>query len=221
MARMRLMLVRHGETPANVAGSLDTFLPGPGLTDRGAQQAEALVPAFAGHPLDAIYASEATRTQRTAAPLAADRGLDVQVLPGTFEVQAGALERRTDEPSITAYIEVLRHWREGDLDASTPGGEDGHQAMRRFDAAVATIRGTGDQDVVLVSHGAVIRSWAGLRCTGTGDLAAQPLDNTGVVTLESESESDGWRLVSWQQRPAGGVEDSAPETPHADPTGAG
>ena len=30
---MRLLLIRHGQTPANVRGELDTAAPGPGLTD--------------------------------------------------------------------------------------------------------------------------------------------------------------------------------------------
>ena len=34
----RLVLVRHGQTPSNVAGVLDTALPGPGLTEEGQQQ---------------------------------------------------------------------------------------------------------------------------------------------------------------------------------------
>ena len=36
---MRLTLVRHGQTPSNVLGLLDTAPPGPGLTDLGQLQA--------------------------------------------------------------------------------------------------------------------------------------------------------------------------------------
>ena len=214
------MLVRHGQTPANVEGSLDTFLPGPGLTDLGARQAQALVAELADREVQAVFASEATRAQLTAAPLAAARGLVVEVLGGVFEVQAGALERHTDETSIAAYITTLRLWREGDLDASTPGGEDGHQMLTRVDAAIDAICGRGLDAAVLVSHGALIRTWSGLRCAGTGDLAAESLDNTGVVTLEGDQAS-GWRLVSWHNAPAGGVKDDLPDTARADPTGAG
>ena len=35
---MRLLLIRHGETPGNVLGQLDTAHPGPGLTDLGERQ---------------------------------------------------------------------------------------------------------------------------------------------------------------------------------------
>ena len=217
---MRLMLVRHGQTPANVEGSLDTFLPGPGLTDLGLRQAAALVEALADVPVGAVFASEATRAQLTAEPLAAARGLSVQVLPGVFEVQAGALERRTDETSITAYITTLRLWREGDLDASTPGGEDGHQMLKRVDAAIDSVSSRGLDSAVLVSHGALIRTWSGLRCAGAADLAAESLSNTGIVTLEGDQTS-GWGIVSWHNAPAAGLEDVVPETPQSDPTGAG
>lgn len=217
---MRLMLIRHGQTPANVAGSLDTFLPGPGLTELGTRQAEALIGELAGENVQAVFASEATRAQLTAAPIAAARALGVEVLPGVFEVQAGALERRTDKTSVLAYLDVLRQWRDGDLDAATPGGEDGHQMMTRVDAAVREICARGLECAVLVSHGALIRTWAGWRCPQVDQLGATPLENTGIVILDGD-QSTGWRLVSWSDHPAGGLEDDQPETPEADPTGAG
>ena len=47
---LRLVLARHGQTPANVAKTLDTVLPGPGLTDLGRLQAEALGKELAADP---------------------------------------------------------------------------------------------------------------------------------------------------------------------------
>lgn len=35
---MRLILIRHGQTPSNVEHFLDTAVPGPGLTELGSQQ---------------------------------------------------------------------------------------------------------------------------------------------------------------------------------------
>ena len=74
---MRLMLIRHGQTPSNVLGLLDTNPPGPGLTDLGIRQAAALPATLAGCRIDAIYASNQPRAQLTAQPLAAARGLPV------------------------------------------------------------------------------------------------------------------------------------------------
>ena len=44
---MRILFIRHGQTPANVAGILATDHPGPGLTELGEQQAAALPNALA------------------------------------------------------------------------------------------------------------------------------------------------------------------------------
>lgn len=71
---MRLLLVRHGQTPSNVRFLLDTAVPGPGLTELGERQAAALPEALAGEDIDALYASTLTRAQLTAAPLAGARG---------------------------------------------------------------------------------------------------------------------------------------------------
>ena len=45
---MRLLLIRHGQTPSNVLGALDTLVPGPGLTPLGLEQAAAIPDALAG-----------------------------------------------------------------------------------------------------------------------------------------------------------------------------
>ena len=66
---MRLILVRHGQTSANVAVLLDTAHPGADLTDLGRAQAAALPTTFDGVPIDALYASTLVRAQQTAAPL--------------------------------------------------------------------------------------------------------------------------------------------------------
>lgn len=67
---MRLLLIRHGQTPANVRGELATARPGPGLTALGRRQALAIPDAVAGEQIAAIYVSPLVRTGETAAPLA-------------------------------------------------------------------------------------------------------------------------------------------------------
>ena len=51
---MRLLLIRHAQTPANVRGELATARPGPGLTDLGLQQAAGVVQALSGERIDAV-----------------------------------------------------------------------------------------------------------------------------------------------------------------------
>lgn len=210
---MKLILVRHGQTPSNVAGLLDTAPPGPGLTETGLRQAQAVPAALAAQPIDAIFASNQTRAQQTAAPLAAARGLDVSVLAGLREIAAGDLEMAGDADSVHRYIGALFSWLSGDLAARIPGGPNGFDFLERYDAAVAviaeSIMGAAGPDgvAVAVSHGAAIRAWAAIRAAampiaaGSG-LGHRHLDNTGAVVVQ-HADDGGWRVLDWRTEALG------------------
>lgn len=203
---MRLLLIRHGQTPSNVAGALDTARPGAGLTDLGRRQAEAVPTALRDEPVRAVFASPLLRTQLTAQPLAADRGIEVQVREGLEEVSAGDLEMRTDDQAALAYFEVVAAWLEKDLDRRLAGGEDGHRFLDRYDAAVTAIAGEldGTGTGVLVSHGAAIRAFLALRgVRGLHHDDLHRLSNTGMAAIEGDPER-GWTLVEYHDAPLGG-----------------
>ena len=194
---MRLFLIRHGQTPANVLGQLDTAHPGPGLTELGSRQASVIPDVLRLESVDAIFASTLVRTQLTAKPLAAALRLDVQVATGLHEIEAGDLEGRSDRASIRSYFETVLAWGGGDLTASMPGGLDGNSFFTRFDADIASAAAGADTAAVF-SHGAAIRVWTAARANNVSPLFAATTDlaNTGMVEL-SGSPTDGWTLVSW------------------------
>lgn len=217
---MRLFLIRHGQTPANVLGQLDTAHPGPGLTDLGARQASVIPDALRAEPIEAIFASTLVRTQLTAGPLAEDRDLEIQVAEGLHEIEAGSLEGLSDRASVRRYLETIFAWGAGDLSATMPGAFDGHAFFRRFDADIETATATAETAVVF-SHGAAIRVWTAARATNMAPRFAvrNDLDNTGVVELTG-SHSDGWTLVSWAGMPVGGgqLADHSADDPIGDPS---
>ncbi|KUN88446.1 histidine phosphatase family protein, partial [Streptomyces griseoruber] len=184
-------------------------VPGPGLTALGEQQAAALVDALAGEDLDALYASTLVRTQLTAAPLAAARGLDVHVRDGIREVFAGDLEMQAGESAHAAlYMRTVFAWAAGDLGLRIPGGESGAEFLARYDAVVAEAAAGDASAVALVSHGAAIRTWTAARARNVDVpfAAAHGLANTGTVILEGDPAS-GWQVLTWAGaavRPAGG-----------------
>lgn len=214
---MRLLLIRHGQTPANVRGQLSTARPGPGLTPLGERQAAAIPEALRFDTIDAIFASTLLRTQLTAGPLAIDRGLDIQVGDGLHEIEAGSLEGRTDRDSVHAYMKTVFAWGAGDLGVEMPGGPDGHAFFDRFDADIALAAASG-QTAAVFSHGAAIRVWAAARATNVPPMFAglHDLDNTGVVELSGTPE-DGWTLIAWAGVPLGGI--PLADADAADPTG--
>ena len=206
---MRLILIRHGQTPSNVLGLLDTAPPGPGLTELGADQAAAIPEALAGERVDALYASNLTRARLTADPLAKDRGLPVLVRDGIREVAAAALEMRGDAEAVHAYLGVVGEWLDGQLDVRMPGpgGESAVEVLGRFDSVVAQAASAVPVDgtAVLVSHGAAIRIWAAARADNLPNNfgVMNNLRNTGVVILDGDPES-GWTAVSWTGAAIGG-----------------
>lgn len=206
---MRLILIRHGQTPNNVRNLLDTAAPGPGLTPLGELQAAAVPGAVEGQEIDALYISNLTRTALTAAPLAAARSLDPLVRDGLREISAGDLEMKGDKASMMEYFTALKSWLTGDLSARMPGADTGYEVLERFDAVVA--EAAAHESVAMVSHGAMIRFWAGHRGMNVdwNDPKFFELSNTGIVTLEGEptgsSARGGWEVRSWQGAPAGGL----------------
>lgn len=200
---MRLILVRHGQTPSNVLGLLDTAPPGPGLTDLGVAQAEQVPVALRGETIVAVFASTARRAQETAAPLAGQRGLPVEIRDGLREIAAGDWEMAGDETSVHGYLATIGRWMTGELDLRVPGpaGESGREVLQRFDIVIDEVAAPtlgAAQAAVVVAHGAVIRLWASVR---SGNLrpgfgAHHRLANTGIVILDG-TVAAGWQCRSW------------------------
>lgn len=218
MGRMRLLLVRHGQTSSNVGHHLDTSEPGADLTDLGRAQALAVPAALAGEDIAAIYVSTLVRTQQTAAPLARDRGLEPRVRAGLREIGAGDLEMRNDRESLTAYVGQVFAWDE-DLDARMPGAQTGAEVLARFDEVVAeALAEVGDGTAVFVSHGAMIRMWAASRADNI-DLqfaSDRPLENTAMVVVEGSGPGT-WHVDLWTPTALGGPE--LTDTAHTGPGG--
>lgn len=215
---MRLLLIRHGQTPANVTGVLDAEVPGPGLTELGQQQAEALPAALTERGIERVFVSSMLRTQLTAAPLAEALGLEPVVLPGLREIEAGDLQGQRDHVSVQRYLATCYAWASGEREARMPGAETGEDFFDRYDDAIAQVEASGADVVAAFSHGAAIRIWAATTAQNVPhDLGSRRhLENTGVVELEG-STADGWRLVDWEGEPLGG--DDLIDRTAQDPTG--
>lgn len=194
------MLIRHAETTANAERLLDTAPPGTDLSDRGRIQAEELAKALEDVPLDVIYVSDLVRTQQTAAPLAAARGLAPLIRPGVREIQAGEYEMAPDDGSWGAYLAVLYRWADGEPDARIPGGESGTEVLTRYDSVVA--EAAQHEAAAIVSHGAVIRAWTGARAANVDRafVADTRLYNAAVIILDGSPEA-GWRVETWANEP--------------------
>ncbi|KAB1504348.1 histidine phosphatase family protein [Corynebacterium sp. 320] len=111
-----------------------------------------------------LASSEADRARQTAAHIATaldDAGVTIashQVLPGISEIPAGELEMLTDESSHAEYHMSFGAWLMGDVQRPVRGALNGYQVLERYlPSLFAFLAEREGLDVVVVSHGAVIR----------------------------------------------------------------
>lgn len=150
-----LLLVRHGHTPT--AGRILTgWARGVHLSERGREQAEALVERLGDLPVDGIYSSPLERCRETAAPLAKARGLPVHLRRDLLEVDYGEWSGRS-----IRQLARTRMWRSVQHAPSAvrfPGGETlrGVQ-VRAMDAVHAIAAAHPEGTAVVVTHADVVR----------------------------------------------------------------
>ncbi|MDI6908333.1 histidine phosphatase family protein [Nocardioides sp.] len=159
-----VILVRHGRTTANAAGTLTGRLPGVRLDGTGAEQAVRAAERLSSVPLAAIISSPLERCRQTAKAIAGARTDPIRVTTdrGITECDYGAWQGR---PLKELAKEKL--WSTVQTQPSAvvfPEGESmsamqarAVAAVRRQDAAVDAEHGPGAVWVA-VSHGDVIKS---------------------------------------------------------------
>jgi len=116
------------------------------LSERGQRDALRLAECLGGASIDAVYASTARRAQQTVAPLAARRGLPVQITPALDERRLPAIQVQDFQAAVRAT------WT--DFEYAHPGGESNAAAQERGLALVYSLaeRHPGGQ-IVLGTHG--------------------------------------------------------------------
>ena len=124
----RLVLLRHGQSQANVERRLDTRPPGAALTPLGRDQARTFATYSLGSGRPALLThSVATRALQTAAVIGAKLDLPAYEVGGIHEVQVGELENRSDDTAVDEFNAIYERWHHGELDLRLPGGETGNE----------------------------------------------------------------------------------------------
>lgn len=166
---MQLLLIRHGQSQANIDHIIqDDHDP---LTDLGRQQADSLGRHLAAsREITHLYSSPLARARETAEIIGRHIGLDPVFEPGLAEINAGTAAGMTWDAWTEAYPEIAARLRsaERSLDDRWEGGESGHEFVARVYAAYDHIVGQhlGTDDVVAaVSHGGAL-AWIASRLHG-------------------------------------------------------
>ena len=173
-------------------------MPGPGLTPEGKGQAEQVAHELARNNYDGIYASTMVRTQETAAPLAAELGKKVEVLPGLQEIEAGWFEGKPVSMAPATVLVAPAAWLDGNMRAAIPGSITGKEFNDRFTAAMWKIYDSGQHNPVVFSHLYAIEYWTLLNVKNAKDSLRinHPLPNIVRVVI-SGNPMTGWTLEDW------------------------
>lgn len=190
--------IRHAQSESNASGTIDTTVPGPGLSPEGKEQAEQVARQLGHKDYDSVYASTMTRAQQTAAPLAAALGKQVEVLPGIQEIDAGWFNGKPESMAQSTYMVAQADWLNGDVSNSIPGSVSGKEFNDQFTAAVNRIYNSGHRNPIVVSHRNSIMVWTLLNAQNAKDslMDSHPIPNTGRVVINGNPMT-GWTLVDW------------------------
>jgi broad specificity phosphatase PhoE len=193
-----LTFVRHAQSEANASATIDTSVPGPGLSPEGKGQAEQVAHQLARNNYDSVYASTMARAQQTAATLASELGKQVEVLQGIQEIDAGWYNGKPDTMAPSTYLLAPADWLTGDLQNSIPGSISGKQFNDRFTHAIQEIYNSGHNKPVVFSHLYAIEYWVlmNTRNAKYSLATSHPLPNIGKVVISGNPEN-GWTLEDW------------------------
>lgn len=181
-----LTLVRHAQTIWHAENRYAGVSDVP-LDDTGRAQAAALARWVRTHPHDVVVCSPVSRARETAAPLAAELGVEVEVAPALRELDFGKAEGRTlaemraDDPAAAdAFVaDPVRH--------PFPGAESPAAATERVLGGLRAVaeRHRG-RSVLVVAHSTALRlalcAWLGIPISRYRDVLPR-LDNAAATRL--------------------------------------
>ncbi len=178
-----LVVVRHGETSANLDGVWHGSTDTP-LTPRGHLQAGRVAAHVAETYADAcaIYSSDLERARHTAEPIAQALGLEIALDPGLREYDLGSWEGKT-------YRELQEHHRLWDHMREDPhfaphGGESPLEVAERFTDSLRRIaRAHAAERVVVVGHGGALSLAFAALLAGDYSAWGRVMSNCGVSEL--------------------------------------
>ena len=188
---MILYLMRHGQTDWNVKGRTQGWKDTP-LNEVGLAQAQAAAEKLKDLSIETIYASDLKRAKKTADIISARLDLPIHYTQKLREMYFGKAEgvKKTDLGAKFPYIyqafnDIKNPGRD---EIGYPNGETIGQVQQRFIKFINRLRTDGQQNVLLVTHGVVIRLF-----TESVLKKTIRLDNGSVLRLVFDEKTKRFR----------------------------
>lgn len=188
-----IYLVRHA-THALVARVLVGRMAGVRLGEEGLRQAELLAGRLARQPIDTVQSSPRERAMETAAVIAKEHALEVEIVPELDEGDFGAWTGQCFED--LAFDDRWNAWNCARSHARPPGGESMRELQERITGhLLRSARAKGCGSLVMVTHAEVIRAaLLGLLGWSLDDYASLEIAPASVSVLEANGA--GLRVIA-------------------------
>ncbi len=185
-----IYLARHGETTWNVAGRYQGRLES-ALSALGVRQGIALSEYFVqrlarDESVPArVLSSPLLRCTATAQFSATRLDLAVETDERLIEIGHGTWEGRYREELARNDAERYRQWREDPARVSFENGETLPEVAARWDAFAASVLARPDEELLVVTHDAVVRvALLALEARPLDDFWQMPVENAAFARIE-------------------------------------
>jgi broad specificity phosphatase PhoE len=188
---VNLYLIRHGRQNSTLCNT-DVE-----LSKEGIAQCELLRDRLKNYNIDAIYSSDMHRARQTAEIINGALGLPHEIRAELREISFGLLEGKTDEYNEEHFKAFMEEQNKLIDDLPYPGGENGTSVYERAMPVIQEIVQSGKKDIVIVTHGGVIRAiLAALfgRNQAKRFLFATSLENSSITQLRFDPDKDRFYL---------------------------
>lgn len=191
-----VILVRHGESLANISGRFAYQIWDPPLSPKGNAQAQALSRWLARLPITYLATSPLKRAKDTIKPLADEMGLEPYILPQLVEVNLGQWDGAVLDQLRLSDADRFRDWMQDPETSPPPGGESiltvGRRVLSGLDQFLAD-RPSGL--TVATTHADCLKGTLLVVLDAPGHAARRVLSpNTAMLHL-TRSQSGRWSLL--------------------------
>ena len=154
--RMRLYLIRHGQTQWNLESRCQGFSDTT-LTELGLKQAQAIGEHLKDKKVHSVHSSTLSRAQNTARIVASFHNLEINCDPDLRELNQGELEGLNSTQLREKHSALLKEWFLKPASLVIRGGESLEQVQARAWEAIGRIANKeGQGDAAVVSHNLTI-----------------------------------------------------------------
>lgn len=194
MARMKIYLIRHGQTDWNAEGKIQGSTD-IALNEAGRRQAACLAKGMERRPVAQIFSSPLKRALETAQAIGRCQKVTVETVEELKEVNFGVWEGLTMKEIENRYPKENRQWLENPTSITPAKGETKDELKKRSAQAVRQILAHGKGDIAVVVHGAIMAYLTEYLMRNDPDHKAIIVENASITTLEYDSASQQVILI--------------------------